>query len=217
MKQLLELYTSKINEFKAVKLAFPDDDIAGPFLISPNSLYFKQRKKLLIIGQQTKGWTYEIDDITKQMESYTGFNLGINYYSSPFWNITRKLEVALGISPFSCAWTNINKFDFEADRPFEKLEESISKLDYILLEEIKILVPDICMFYTGPDFDARLKQIFPGIKFNAISGWGLRQFCKLEHSLLPLNTYRSYHPKSLRIRYLEEDFINYMSKLSFSQ
>lgn len=207
--ELKKLYQKNKDSFANVLKSFPNDDLAGPFLISPNEIYYKQKNKLLIIGQETNGWSYYIDDLDKQMLNYEGFNVGINYYSSPFWNITRKLEKALKNEPYSCVWTNMNKFDLDSARPYGKYEEVISKLDGILCDEIKLLQPEICHFFTGPAFDHRLKLIFPGIIFQEINHWSIRQFCKLIHSDLPENSYRSYHPKSLRIRKLEFRFINY--------
>lgn len=210
--ELLSLYTNRQKDFKKVVNTFPKDDLAGPLLMSPNSDYYTSPNKLLIIGQETKGWSYNIDDIEKQMTTYEEFNVGIKYYASPFWNITRKVETALDNKPHSCAWTNLNKFDLDAGRPHGEYETVISELDDILLSELKIIAPDFCLFYTGPSFDNRLRKIFQGIEFIEIPNFTLRQLCKLKHPELPENSYRSYHPKSLRIRHLEDNFIDYITK-----
>ena len=167
----------------------------------------------MIIGQQTHGWTYYHDNIDEQLDAYRDFNLGKNYYSTPFWNITRKIEEAIGNAPYSCVWTNINKFDLDAGRPFGKYEEAISKFDDLLIEEIGILKPDVCMFFTGPHLDGRIRNLFRDIEFSTIEGWTSNQFCKLKHPLLPEKTFRSCHPKSLRIRHLEANFLEYMKTI----
>lgn len=208
--ELLSLYTNRQKDFKSIVETFPDDDLAGPFLMSPSSDYYTQPNRLLIIGQETNGWSYHIDDFEKQMQTYEDFNVGIEYYASPFWNITRKVETTLDNKPYSCAWTNLNKFDLDAGRPYGEYEAAISKLDDILLLELKILKPDYCLFYTGPSFDYRLKALFQDIDFIEIPNFTLRQFCKLKHPDLPENSYRSHHPKSLRLRYLEDSFIDYI-------
>ncbi|GAI28337.1 unnamed protein product, partial [marine sediment metagenome] len=211
-EQLKQIYQSRINDFKQIVKKFPDDDLAGPILMSPNDLYVNQPKRLLIVGQQTNGWTYHVDDIDSQMKTYEEFNLGVDYYSSPFWNITRKLELTLGNVEYSCAWTNINKFDLDASRPYGDYEIEISKLDFILINEIDILKPDICIFFTGPSFDQRIKSIFKGVSFDSIDNWENRQLCRLKHEKLPQLTFRTHHPKSLRIRYLEDDFIDLIKR-----
>ena len=209
--QLTKLYKSNLKAFKLIRDTFPNGDLPGPFLMSPNSLYGSQKNKLLIVGQQTKGWTYDHDNIDKQLDTYEKFNVGEDYYPSPFWNITRKLEKALRNDPLSCAWTNLNKFDLDEDRPYGEYEQAISKLDAILIDEIDIIKPNICMFFTGPDFDYRLKNLFTGIEFIKIEGLSIRQFCRLKHRNLPEKSFRSYHPKALRIQQLEDGFIKEMS------
>ena len=208
-QELKKLYQKNKEAFVSVLKSFPDDDLAGPFLMSPNEAYYRQKSKLFIIGQETNGWSYHIDDFDKQMQNYEDFNVGSAYYASPFWNIIRKLESAIKAEPYSCAWTNISKFDLEASRPYGKYLDEISKLDIILKDEINLLKPDICHFFTGPAFDYRIELIFPGVVFENIEEWNPRQFCKLIHPDLPINSFRSYHPKSLRIRKLENRFINY--------
>ena len=210
--ELLSLYTSRQKDFKKIVETFPEDDLAGPLLMSRDSAYFTSPNKLLIVGQETNGWSYHINEIEKQMTTYEKFNVGIDYYASPFWNITRKIENALDNKPHSCAWTNLNKFDLDSGRPHGEYETAISALDDILLSELEILKPDFCLFYTGPSFDYRLKTIFQEIEFIEIPNFTIKQFCKLKHPNLPENSYRSHHPKSLRIRHLEEDFINYIKK-----
>ncbi|MCX6227094.1 MAG: hypothetical protein NTV01_20485 [Bacteroidia bacterium] len=212
-EQLTQLYRERSKDFKHIIETFPEDDLAGPFLMSPNELYQHQPIRLLIVGQQTNGWSYDFDDIGKQMANYEEFNLGIYYYSSPFWNITRKLELALGNVEYSCAWTNLNKYDLDSKRPFGNFEKEISKFDSILIDEIKILKPDACIFFTGPSFDLRIKSLFNGIVFEKIENWDMKQLCRIIHEILPELTFRTHHPKSLRIRYLEEKFIEYIRML----
>lgn len=209
-EQLIQLYKEKADDFRHVVESFPKADLAGPFLMSPNKKYFDQERRLLIVGQQTKGWTYHVSDVEKQIGTYEGFNLGKKYYSSPFWNITRKLERAIGNKEYSSAWTNINKFDLNSDKPYGKYENEIKILDNILINELEIIQPHICVFFTGPSFDNRLRSIFKEVSFNKIESWDKRQLVQLKHPLLPELTFKTHHPKSLRIRHIESRFIDFM-------
>lgn len=211
-EQLKNLYLKRIADFKLIPEKFPNDDLAGPLLISPNPLYENQPIRLMIIGQQTNGWDYYVDDLDCQMKVYKDFNLGIDYYSSPFWNITRKLENILGNKEYSCVWTNINKFDLNNDKPYGNYEIEISAFDSLLIDEIDILKPDVCIFFTGPYFDYRIKSIFTNIIFDDINGWDKRLLSKLKHPKLPSLSFRTHHPKSLRIRHFENPFIEYIEK-----
>jgi hypothetical protein len=212
-KELRSLYAEYQNRFIDIRNLFPDDDLAGPFLMAPNSLYAKQQLPLLIVGQESGGWTYHVEDVDKQMEHYEKFNLGIDYWPSPFWNITRKVERALGNELYSSAWTNLSKFDVDGGRAHGEFASAISTLDGILVQEIEIVKPKICIFYTGPSFDFRLQKIFPGLQFWELPKWSLRTFCRIQHPLLPEMSFRSYHPKSLRINHLEETFVNFFKHL----
>ncbi len=155
MKLKLEnLYQDYVPLFVSIVYQFPDIDIAGPLLISPNGNYENQKVKLLVIGQETNGWGYHSEDIKIGMRHYEEFNLGEKYYSSPFWNVTRKVERLLGNNDFSCAWTNISKYDVEAGRPFGNYLIEISKIDDLLIKEIEILRPDLS---TGQKSNKRFK------------------------------------------------------------
>ena len=152
--ELKQLYQTRNNDFNKIVALFKDDGLTGPILISPNELYLNQPMRLMIIGQQTNDWTCS-DNLDHLMKTYEDFNLGVKYYSSPFWNITRKLEIAMGNVEYSCVWTNINKFDLDKNRPYGKFEREISKLDSILIGEIGFLKPRVCIFFTGPSFDQK--------------------------------------------------------------
>lgn len=212
-KKLYALYTQHQQDFKNLLQQFPGEDIAGPFLMSPNRMYSSSKRKLLVIGQETNNWAYHVENLSKQMKVYEDFNLGEKYRSTPFFNITRKVEEALGNEELSCAWTNLSKFDHNSARPQGIYKEAIDRLDIILLSELQIVNPEICLFYTGPAFDTRLQAVFKGVQFLPIPGFSLNQFCRLKHPNLPRHAYRSYHPKSLRLRKLESKFIDYMASI----
>ena len=214
-KELFNLYLEKQELFKSVVKRFPFDDLAGPFLMSPDPLYEKQKLPFLVVGQETNGWTNYLDAIEKQMNAYEQFHVGKDNPTSAFWDTIRKLEKILGNSPYSCAWTNLSKFDLYGVRTYGKYEKAISTADVIIAEEIKILNPKVCMFFTGPYFDTRLKAVFSGLEFLPVPGFNPKQFCLLKHPDLPLFTFRSYHPRSLRLKSLEKQFIQYMSSIDF--
>ncbi len=211
-KKLFELYSSKQEEFQKIKETITDAKVNGPFLMSPNDKYQKQNNKLLVIGQETKGWE-NFEDLQKQMFIYEDFNLGVDYYSSPFWNVMRKIEKGLKNEEYSSAWTNISKFDVNRKRAVGSHELIISELDYLLKEEIKIITPDTCMFFTSHTFDNRLKKIFEGLEFIEVPTFDRKVLCKLKHNELPENSYRTYHPKFLRISKNEENFIKFIKTI----
>jgi hypothetical protein len=210
--KLLKLYSDNITKFEYIADFCKNDEISGPFLMAPSEKFSKQEKTLLIIGQETKGWARFDDKINlmeceKVMSVYEDFNLGEHYFSSPFWNVMRKIETMLGNEPYSSAWTNISKYDQNNARPDSKHEQIFSEIDDLLKDEVQILSPKICLFFTSYKFDTRIEKIFKNIEFIEIGGFDKKQICQLKHPNLPELTFRTYHPQYLRRSGLEKLFI----------
>jgi hypothetical protein len=210
-EELFQLYLKEQPNFLSVVRTFPQDDLAGPFLMSPDTHFQSQPSPLLIIGQETNGWSCHVNEIEKQMHTYENYNVGSRQGQTAFWNIIRKVENILGNDPCSCAWTNLSRFDLYGGKPHGEYCKVISRLDALIAKEIQIVSPKICLFFTGPDYDKRVRKIFEGIEFIEIPGWSPSQLVLLKHPLLPVYSFRSYHPKSLKLRRLEGKFIQTFS------
>jgi hypothetical protein len=186
--------------------------------MSPSENYAKQPFPLLIIGQETKGWHSFSTDASEAgcvelMADYESFNVGEKYNPSPFWNMTRKIEEALGNKPCSCAWTNISKYDQNDGRPGAESEKLFSAVDSLLIDEIRITAPKICLFFTSYKFDYRLKNIFEQIEFiETGDGFEVKELCRLKHPNLPTLSFRTYHPQYLRRSGKEEAVIDFIRK-----
>lgn len=213
--QLRTLYNQNLQNFERIKHSIKDVGLHGPFLCSPKENYFEAKTKILIVGQETKGWPNLDIGIEGLMDTYRKFNLGENYTASPFWSFIRKLELHFDLPKYSCAWTNINKYDINEGRPQGKYELEISTVDSLLISEIEILNPDVCIFLVGPDFNFRLKKTFQDIEFEEIHSWKRRQFVKLKHPRLPERSYRTYHPKYLRLSKMEGPVLKHISGVSY--
>lgn len=214
MKEALyNLYRERQPLFRSVVKNFPFDDLAGPFLMSPDMSFHLQKLPLLVVGQETSGWTSNVEDIGKQMTVYEQFQAGKTKGYSAFWDLIRKLEASFGNEQFSTAWTNLSKFDLFGIRSYGRYEKTFATADEILAEEIRIVNPSMCMFFTGPYFDNRLRGVFDGLEFIEIPGWTIKQFCLLRHPLLPVLSFRSYHPRSLKLKNLEKNFLSYMTQI----
>ncbi|MGK0366703.1 MAG: hypothetical protein ACI85O_003778 [Saprospiraceae bacterium] len=211
-KELIEIYQQKQSEFNEIAEKFKTVNLHGPFLTSPGESYKKSKIKLLIIGQETNGWYNIQSKIEGLMNVYEEFNLGKKKSSSPFWNITRKIERILEIEEYSCAWTNLNKYDVNSKRPKGNHEKEISQFDDLLISEIEILKPDVCIFFTGPSFDYRLKKIYSDIILQEEENWKHNQLVNLKHEKLPKISIRTYHPKYLRMKKFESSFLELLKK-----
>jgi hypothetical protein len=69
-----------------------------------------------------------------------------------------------------------------------------------LTDEIKIVQPDVILFFSGPNYDDKIK-----IQFNETPQFvkvfddiPIRELARVAHDDLPYNSYRAYHPAALQ-------------------
>ncbi len=205
--ELLELYRKNESEFNAIYSELPDTQLLGPHLIALNGKYSVQKRRLLIIGQDIGTWSESSNDINLQMHAAKNFDVGRPNEKAPFWTLTRQLEKALDNEDHSCAWTNLSKYSDKGRRPTGLVEAYVATLDRILIEEIRILKPEICIFFTGPNFDVRLLHMFSGVSLKAVAPFTKHELAQLQHPILPAFSFRTYHPKFLRFKGKENDVV----------
>ncbi len=210
-QQLLnELYAKHWSDIQEIRKRNPE--LSAPILIKFPESYLSQNVKLMIIGQQTKGWGK--GGISDLLKCYDKFNLGETYYASPFWSITRKIERTLNIHKNAVVWSNLNRCDYNDERPPLKIEKDLRVTSPLLRGEIEILQPDVVIFFSGPNYDEHIQQSFIGSIFESIDGFTLREVSRINHELLPQHTYRTYHPKYLRLSKIEPRFIEYIEGIN---
>ena len=207
MHELLPLYRQHHDRLLAVREQFPDEDLYGPLLCEPGP-YLDQPVRLLVIGQETNGWACEPHDLEGQLRAYRDFEVGRHWRRSPFWQLVREVEARLGLPPCSCAWSNLNRYDQDEGPPGGAVLASLTGLDFLLREEISLLRPDVCLFFTNRKFDARLEALYPGLHQESLAGLPAPDVVRLHHPDLPAFTLRSPHPKSIRLRQLGAAFLN---------
>lgn len=210
---LLGLYEANKAKINQVKSRCPAN-MNGPFLIAPNDLYWASSKKIAFVGQETHGWP-SVEEYRNQMQEYQDFDLGKNYYSSPFWSTIRKLESTLTGSMFSSAWLNINRFDQSGGPPSNEAKKNLTELDFILVEEIKAISPQVIVFLTGPSYDDRLLRLL-NFTTQEVSGFNKRQLSIFNSHKLTAKIIRTYHPNYLRRSGLESSIIDAIAKTAFS-
>ena len=185
-------------------------DLLGPDLVWADDEYLDAETRVAIIGQQIDGWDYTYPEfisdwnVADAIKACREFDYGISYYSSPFWQFFHQVRTAqhgLNAGQRTVLWTNLIKFvDAGQNRILWKSykDEAIELQKDILVTELRLTKPDVCIFVTGPDYDEILELYYPGIQFQALSS-PVREFAKLKHKDLPNRSYRCYHPKYLRI------------------
>ena len=138
--------------------------------MAPSSEYRASRLKLLIVGQQTRGWgsTRNLHDqqnypVAKSVQAdYSGFALG-QKWRSPFFQGARSLRKALNISQFGFLWTNLlicDQHTGTAQIDFREVLRNYSPLR----AELTQLNPDVVIFFTGASMTTSSKICFPGCR-----------------------------------------------------
>jgi hypothetical protein len=144
-------------------------------------------------------------------------------YNSPFWNYINRL---FEDNDSSWIWNNVFKLEtveYLSDEKYLDKEVSLSVLSKnknyrhlidkikllqkdIFLKELEILKPDVVIFFTGNPYDSLFMdwqfdtqndfyQDIPEALEMGIDKW---KFGRLSSSLLPVKTFRTYHPNYLR-------------------
>lgn len=117
-------------------------------------------------------------------------------FRSPFWRAFRDLR---RLSGCELIWTNCIKCDFQGSTilqllPTDRDAFTNQQKDFVR-NELSVLTPDAAVFFTGPNYDGFLKQIFPDLKFEPITGE--KMLARLHHPSLPKVAFRTYHPAYL--------------------
>ncbi len=175
-----------------------------PLLMDANTSYPVAPTKILIVGQQTFGWfgtfgeRQTADPIKDLMLEYSNFNRGENYVSSPFWVASHLLQQTInpGSDPYGIMWSNLIRVDLAKERA-EPIEENLCLIP-LLRQEIEIVKPQVVVFFTGPNYDTRLKSTFSALKMFMIEGYDSRMLSRVVHPDLPFHSYRTYHPGYLK-------------------
>jgi len=221
-RELYRLYSKYWGGIYEVLRKFRHEgyNVSYPLLLYVFRDYTETKIKLLIIGQQTEEWNRmgepeESDDIICElMRSYRDFRLGddASNPSSPFRRTARNLYMGLnpGYPRYGFMWTNLIKVDQQngyegSTRPIEEIEEAICEVFPVVPHEVRILEPDVVVFFTGPSYDKRLEKTFLGVKFIRVSGISKKELSLIRgNEVLPELTFRTYHPNYLqRTRKLE--------------
>ncbi|CAI1685489.1 TPA: hypothetical protein ACQ29W_001828 [Klebsiella pneumoniae] len=209
--RLNQLYIKNNDIINEYRKKHSDKNLHGPLLLNISN-YSSQKIKLMVVGQETFGWNKSLS-IVEQRTTYQEFNFGSSYYSSPFWNVIRKLERSLNIEPYAISWSNLNRFDVDCGSPDRtELAQDIASLDYLVKEEISILKPDVCIFFTNHKYDKRLRDLYQDLVFDNVHRLPKKHFSKLNHPDLPKYTLRAPHPRTIRTQRWEDDFITVVSQ-----
>jgi hypothetical protein len=176
-----------------------------PLLMHVFPEYDNLNKKLLIIGQETKGWHSTLADqsidLSKILNHYKEFELAktYRYRNAPFWRFSKALFKKLNpeSAPNGLLWTNLSKVD-QNGAGVNHVVRKKNKAGYeLLLKELEIIKPEVVVFLTSHKNDESLKQTFKGLSIQPVEGIPDPYLVRLKHDTLPINSFRTYHPRFL--------------------
>lgn len=168
--------------------------VSGPLFISEPLAYWESGVRLMIVGQQTCGWPDVSVGLEGLLRAYREFDLGREYTASPFWQASHELSRGVNSEgpERGFVWSNLVKVDQYNERPEPEVEDAIWDLA-LLNRELEVLEPDAVVFFTGPHYEERLRETFPGVRYHMLTP----DVVRLAHPDLPANAFRTYHPRYL--------------------
>lgn len=173
--KLEKRYQDILSRFELSKI-YDDDKLSGIFLAKPASSYFESDRKVIVIGQETKGWrknecrikngsNTDIESIRASMDCSLNFNLK-KPKTSRFRQFYKKassfLDSGTGDAYNSAIWSNQFCMSFNGKSPRKsKSFAEIQQLSSLLLQaQFEILKPDIAIFTVGSGRDVFIKEAF---------------------------------------------------------
>lgn len=208
------------------------EQLSNPFLIKALPAYRKAKRKVLFVGQETNGWDsfkLTLDMFNHQDEEvrrenvvdflqwmYEDLRHHRKYDHTPFWKGMRRLYQAIspGGGDDGFLHTELVRFDYANMRPPHNIESLLQREYNVLPWEIFTLAPEVVIFFTGPEYDERLRETFHrvggsgnSLSFEPINDFKPNTLSRVVHPQLPFHTYRTYHP-NYSLHYNEQSIFN---------
>lgn len=128
---------------------------------------------------------------------------GIN---SPFWHYLKRIQSTLSVSlpdkTIEIVWNNIYKIGNKEkgkNRPVKLIRDFENEYFNLIREEIEILKPDVIIFLTGPNYENRVKKIFPIVSsIPLVSSIRQEELSKFQFEN-GVSAYRTSHPNYLQL------------------
>ena len=225
--RLTEIYRQWRNVLEGHVLGFDPSRYSAPLLVKLPDAYRMAQRRILFCGQETYGWNWmgltETDEATSVtvtvrenaetladflahestietlVDGYAQFAFAEHYSGrgSPFWVAFREVQDwGLG----ALLWVNLSRFDYEAGSILRSpnLDEVLGFQGQLFASELAETAPDAIIFATGPNYDHLIERFFPGLTREPLAG--APTVVRLSHPALPSQTYRTYHPRGLRMQ-----------------
>jgi len=197
---------------------------AYPLLIKINETNYRNADlKIMVFGQETNGWETKVSDIEIPLQESiyhvdetveTFINAYDHFFNrrdlkSPFWNAFKNIRKLTRDMKCEIVWNNVYKIGNRGrnlNRPHEKIRQIENDYFDVIQEEISILKPDVILFLTGPNYEARVDKKFGIIGYQSISNNETNKLARISIATEIL-AYRTYHPNYLQLHNLLKDYL----------
>lgn len=177
-----------------------NDKIANPYLMTVSDRYLNAKIKIMILGQETKGWGGEFGNVGAYCPNNSIlmlqqlYDLFVNnsHKTGYFWNFCNTLQ--RNHPEVGFIYNNVGKFGF--------CDAGGHPSDYhlrprVLSEEILITHPDAVIFLSGPNYDEEINDNWgSNLQFGPYCpNLPIRKIAKINGITIP--AIRTYHPHYL--------------------
>ena len=229
--KLLALYKSKFDELSprisvynenlCLKNEEDKNQATNPLMLMIDEDWEKADLKVMIFGQENNFWGGECGNggafggkINEVIEIYNKFYLKDTMYSCPFWNEFRRIrsEISTNDKKVAVLWNNIVKIGRLGPGFNLEIHQITKQYFNVIQDEIKILQPDLLIFFTGPKYNERIQEALGEFSNIEIDGFSARQMCNIEFKEFPgiKKSIRTYHPgylyrnKNRRLKFINK-------------
>lgn len=193
------------------------EDYSSPLLLKVDTeKWLCADVKIMIFGQETKGWAMPSsgeDKVLALMDQYYNFFYSKGRKNSPrnktFFQGFDRVSSCIKNSPIyknksvDIIWNNINKVGKKKGTGVKDNIRDIERSYFnVIAEEIKLLQPDLLIFFTGPNRDGDIKHNLSefDIKMNIkeTGPYGKRAI-KGKYVLIDMCSFDDHHYKAIRL------------------
>lgn len=222
--KLIKLYQSKMPFLKKSLSKYNEqnnDKATNPLLIKVSEKWETSDVKIMIIGQETYTWCIECGEdgvfsgnIDMSINVYNKFFYESFGYTSPFWNEFRRISKSISTAKsVDFSWNNVIKIGRIGAGNIPKINDIIFNDFNVLIEEIKIIKPNILIFFTGPRYNHHIKRFVGNFNVKTKENFKINELSFLEFDELEFDLcLRTYHPNYLYRSGKREKIINEIIK-----
>ena len=194
-----------------------------PFIIQASTHYIHSSKRVMVCGQETKGWGDEREnpDETSVLDMMHIYNSFVNCnndgeplqkpgYASPYWNFNRCL--VQNHPDVGFVFQNVVKVGkYKRAGCDNNIYELTKRYFPVWQEELSILKPNIIIFLTGK-YDWRIRQVVGEFSTTPVEGDIFLDELHFNNKAIP-KAFRTNHPAYLQRKHRFFNVVNILSEI----